>query len=137
MSTISCPQATRYCKSTAIGYSYNNILYHRTFLKVSADSIQSSMFITSKSIRLDDNILTTIYIHTWYTVLLIHYSTTTMIYRETTTKTGNLKMRYKMDAYDWTKIEKLLQPSTRIRKLQWNKYGRRQLHDQSGEKEWF
>jgi hypothetical protein len=32
-------------------------------------------------------------------VILIHYSTTTMIYRETTTKTGKLKLRYKMETH--------------------------------------
>ena len=64
-------------------------------------------------------------------VLLIHYSTT-VIYRTTKTtnrvnykgklrlKTGKLQMEVQNGReYDWRKIEELLQPSTRIRKLQW------------------
>jgi hypothetical protein len=64
-------------------------------------------------------------------VLLVHYSTT-VIYRTTKTtnrvkykgklrlKTGKLQMEVQNGIeYDWRKIEELLQPSTRIRKLQW------------------
>ena len=64
-------------------------------------------------------------------VLLVHYSTT-VIYRTTKNtnrvkykgklrlKTGKLQMEVQNGIeYDWRKIEELLQPSTRIRKLQW------------------
>ena len=66
-------------------------------------------------------------------VLLVHYSTT-VIYRTTKTtnrvkykgklrlKTGKLQMEVQNGIeYDWRKIEELLQPSTRIRKLQWKR----------------